>query len=159
VAGKAIKGLLVDLSNRLTRWRGRRVPASSLLVLLPRCLQFEDCGRAVQRDLGECRRCGRCSLAGILGLCDRYGFRTMVAAGGRQAAETVKDPAVRAVVAVACEQELFSGVLGTLPKTVYAIRNQRPCGPCRNTAVDLEAVEAAVKSLITEEADDEHTHP
>jgi hypothetical protein len=49
--------------------------------------------------------------------------------------------------AVACERELLEGLreIGGVP--VICITNRRPEGPCKNTEVDLEEFEAAVRRL------------
>ncbi|MBN2450721.1 MAG: DUF116 domain-containing protein [Lentisphaeria bacterium] len=140
--------LVIRVNNAATRWRRVRVRPDELLVLLPRCLQNEDCGRAVQKDVEECARCGVCPLRSILALRDRYGFRMKVAGGGREALAAVQAPGVRAVLAVACVPELYAGILAALPKPVLAVPHEQPCGPCRNTRVDLARVEAAIRSVL-----------
>ena len=68
--------------------------------------------------------------------------------GGRRAVEEVRRESTHAVVAVACEKELVAGVLATLPKPVLAVHNTRPCGACRDTSVDPDEVEKAIRSLL-----------
>jgi len=70
------------------------------------------------------------------------------AGGGRRAVEEVKRADTHAVVAVACEKDLVAGVLATLPKPVLAVHNTRPCGACRDTSVDPDEVEKAIRSLL-----------
>ena len=42
----------------------------------------------------------------------------------------------------------LAGVLATLPKPVLAVHNTRPCGACRDTSVDPDEVEKAIRSLL-----------
>ncbi|MDI3538299.1 MAG: uncharacterized protein PWQ13_322, partial [Bacillota bacterium] len=50
----------------------------------------------------------------------------------------------KAVVAVACERDLTSGLLDVYPLPVLGILNDRPHGPCVDTRVDMERVRQAV---------------
>jgi len=145
-----MRRLLIRLSNALTRRRRVRVPARNLLLLVPHCLQNSGCQQNVSRDLDRCRRCGQCDMAALLALRDRYGLLCHMAGGGREALHYVEQPEVRAVVAVACEKELVDGIRASFPKPVLAVANQRPHGPCRDTRVDVAAVEAAVRELLGE---------
>jgi hypothetical protein len=139
---------LIRLNNRLIRWRRVRVKGHELLLLAPHCLQFSGCPQNVNGDIEQCRRCGQCSVAGLLELRDRYGLAGNVAGGGRQALRYARQPGIRAVVAVACEAELAAGILAAFPRPVYAVVNTRPNGPCKDTGVDLAEVERAVRLLL-----------
>lgn len=140
--------MLIRFNNRLVRARRLCVPADALLLLLPRCLQKEACPVKLATDLEACRRCGRCDIAGLLAVRDTLGVRCAMATGGRQAVALTRDPAVRMVVAVACEKELLEGIRAAFPKPVFAIANRRACGPCRDTAVPVAEVEAAVRGFL-----------
>ena len=52
-----------------------------------------------------------------------------------------------AIIAVACERDLTSGIQDVFPIPVIAIFNERPFGPCFNTRVDINRVEEAIKML------------
>lgn len=140
--------LIIRLNNAWVRKRRARVPAANLLVLLPHCLQCGLCRQNVSHDLAECQRCGRCDVAELLALRDELGFPCRVAAGGREALALTRDPTVRAVVAVACDKELFEGIRGAFPKPVLAVSNETPNGPCHDTRVDVAKVRAAVQEML-----------
>lgn len=53
-----------------------------------------------------------------------------------------------AVIAVACERDLTSGLLETFPLPVFGIVNDRPNGYCQNTQVNLERLEAALARFL-----------
>ena len=144
--------LFIRMNNRITRWRRVRVSPDRLLVLLARCLQGGVCGRNLVRGADECARCGLCPVKGLLELRDRYGFMLKVAGGGRQALTFVKDPAVSAVVAVACEKELVDGILASFPKPVLGVVNTRPKGACAETQVELSLVEEGVRTMLVSPA-------
>ena len=145
--------LFIRINNAMTGLRRVCVPADSLLLLVPHCLQRSACKHNVAQDVEACRRCGECDIAGLLKLRDRYGLQCNLAGGGRQAVASVKDRAVRAVVAVACEKELCQGIWASFPKPVRAVVNERPNGPCRDTRVCLEEVEQAVLAMLDQTAE------
>ncbi len=142
------RGALIRLNNAWTRLRRVRVAPGNLLLLAPHCLHLTRCPQDVRRDVEQCRRCGHCDIAGLLAIRDRYGIRCQLAGGGRQALGFLRDPAVKAVVAVACEPELVAGIWAAFPTPVLAVPNTRPNGPCQDTRVVVEAVESAVASLL-----------
>ncbi len=141
-------GFLLRLNNAMTRLRRPKVDASRLLLLVPHCLQVQSCERNVRGDLANCVRCGRCPLAELLALAERYGVRVELVSGGRKAVASARDPQVRAVVAVACGKELLAGLKAIFPKPTLAVGNRQPEGPCVNTTVDVAAVEAAIVKLL-----------
>ena len=143
--------VLVAINNAVTSWRKVKARPDELLVLLPHCLQKSSCERNVTKNVELCVRCGGCGVGEVLERCERLGVKVMVAGGGRQAVAAVKAPTVKAVVAVACGKELRDGILATLPKPVFAVVNAKPHGPCKDTTVDAERVEQAIKQLLCSE--------
>ncbi len=55
----------------------------------------------------------------------------------------------QAVIAVACERELVSGIQDCYPLPVYGILNQRPHGPCTDTWADIARLERAIEHLLS----------
>lgn len=145
---RGVDSLLVGLNNFAVKTRRVRVEAKSLLVLLPSCLQGMNCKHNVVGDLKECKRCGTCRIGELLSLCEKLGVRPALARGGHEALQLSKNPAVKAIIAIACPNELRAGILAVMPKPVFAVVNSRPNGPCKQTEVSLEQVEKAIKWLI-----------
>jgi len=143
-----IKQWLINCNNALTRFRHVKVAPEHLLLLLPHCMQWNGCKENVKEDVQHCKKCGRCRIAQMRDLTEKYGIRCVLASGGRRAVAEVRRPEVAAVIAVACEKELLGGIFATLPKPVLAVANQRPCGDCCNTCVDPLEVEQAIQCLI-----------
>jgi hypothetical protein len=139
---------LVAMNNLAVRLRRTRCRPDELLVLFSRCLQRSACDRKLQEDLAQCARCGRCAVKGLLDLRDKYGIQMFMATGGRQAADLAAAPGVRAIVAVACEKELRAGVFASLPKVVLARTIAWPCGPCKDTTVEIANVEEAIRWFL-----------
>ncbi len=150
---------LIRLNNWITRLRHVRVTPDQLLLLAPHCLQKHTCERNVTMDVNRCVRCGQCDVGGLLELRDRYQINCCLASGGREAVKAVRDPAIKAVIAVACDKELAEGIRASLPKPVLAITNVIPGKPCFDTRVDLDRVEAGIQSLLSAPSATETTSP
>ena len=141
--------LTLGLNRCLNRFRTLRVPAENLLLLVPHCLQRTQCGRNIIHDIDQCEHCGQCNVTDLLKLRYTFGVKCNLASGGKEAPSYVKDPAVKVIVAVACEEDLAAGIRASFPKPVVAIPNTRPHGPCKDTQVDIERVRATLESLVT----------
>ncbi len=154
-----LRRALIRFSNRCTRLRRVKAPPRAVLVLVAHCLQRSDCDRNLKHPDGSgggCARCGRCPIDELLRIGERTGVRVQVAGGGRQALAAVREPGVRAVVALACERELVQGILCAFPKPVLAVFNTRPAGECHDTQVSLQAVEAAVAAFLPDAGGTSH---
>ncbi|WP_027717225.1 DUF116 domain-containing protein [Desulfovirgula thermocuniculi] len=143
-----IRRSFIEVNNQLVRARRVKVLPHELLLLVPHCLQCSECPHKITVHVGNCRRCGRCAIGELLALKDRYGFNMGVATGGTLARKYVRMFRPRAIVAVACERDLSSGILDTNPIPVLGVVNERPHGPCFNTNVSLAQVEGAIFSFL-----------
>jgi hypothetical protein len=138
----------VKFNNWLTRLRRTQVRAENLLLLVPRCLQKNGCTQTLGETIDGCKACGQCNVTDLLAIRNEFGIRCSMAAGGREALAFVRDPQVKAVVAVACEKELTQGILAVFPKPVLGVLNIQTNGPCRNTRLDPDRVRAAIRSVL-----------
>lgn len=120
----------IDIYNTLAVRRGRKIGKGELLVLIPRCLSKQ-------------------ALDGVLEIAGRYEVPVFVATRGQLARRVIRERRPRAVVAVACERDMMTGlrdVAGKLP--VLGLTMQLPNGPCRDAVLDLPQMEAWVKELV-----------
>ncbi len=137
-----------EINDNLVASRNIRVLPSDILILLPHCLQRSSCTQRITTDINNCKRCGKCDICALIGIADRYGVNITVATGGTLARKAVKTYKPKAIVAVACERDLTSGIQDVNSIPVLGIVNMRPEGPCFNTRVDVNLVENAVKNFI-----------
>jgi hypothetical protein len=124
----------IDVYNALAERRGRRVKTGELLVLIPRCLS-------------------KAALDGVLAIAGRYEVPVFVATRGQLARRVIRERRPRAVVAVACERDMMTGlrdVAGKLP--VLGLTMQLPNGPCRDAMLDLGVLDRWVRSLVGSDA-------
>ena len=140
--------IVVGISNLTTKLRRTRVKPEALLLLIPHCLRRSACTQDIISGVWNCARCGKCNIHALIALSEKYGCRIEVASGGRLAADKVRHPDVRAVVAVACNTELRQGVLAAFPKAVLGVVNSCPKGPCKDTDVEVEEVERAIRWFL-----------
>ncbi|MBE3572396.1 MAG: DUF116 domain-containing protein [Moorella humiferrea] len=144
----AIKASFIEMNNQLVRLQGLRLEPERILLLAPHCLQWSGCPHKITIDVSNCRRCGRCPVDALHALAEKYGIRLAVATGGTLARHFVKQYRPRAVVAIACERDLTSGIQDTQPLPVLGVVNLRPHSPCLNTQVNLNQVEEAVQFFL-----------
>ncbi len=88
-------------------------------------------------------------------LADELGFTFFVATGGTLARQVVKKIRPQAVLAIACERDLMSGIQDVYPLPAVGILNIRPNGPCNNTRVDMDEVRRLLEQIINREGDDQ----
>jgi hypothetical protein len=138
----------IALNNQLVRARHLRVPAERTLILLPHCIQLFDCEIKITGDVNKCARCNQCDISGLAGLAERYGIPMAVATGGTLARKIIVERRPRFILAVACERDLTSGIRDAYPLPVIGILNRRPHGPCFNTEIILDEVEAALREHV-----------
>ena len=125
-----VENAAVKVYNALALLRGRKVGTGELLLLIPRCLSKE-------------------TLDGVLGVAGRYGVPVFVATRGQLARRVIRERRPRAVVAVACERDMVSGlhdVAGKVP--VLGLTMTLPSGPCKDAGLDLTKLEAWVRAYV-----------
>ena len=125
----------LKLHNALVHLARRQVTGDQLVVLLPRCLE-----KTIRMDAKQ--------------ITERYGCSLHIVPGGGEARRVIREKRPRAVIAVACERDLLSGVeeVGiVLP--VLALPNRRPEGPCKCTEIDLDDLESAIQLFLGEDAE------
>ncbi len=135
----------VKVNNAMTIAQRKRIRGERILILLPHCLQIDVCNRKITNNIENCVGCGRCPVAALRRMGERYGLHIEVVNGGTLARRKVKSYQPDGIVAVACERDLTLGIQDVHPVPVYGIINDRPNGPCYNTDVDLELVEEGIR--------------
>lgn len=147
----AIKRSFITINNKLVEMKDIRIEPKDLLVLVPHCLQYHDCPHKITRKIHNCKKCGQCQVAKFLDLKDKHNINVAVATGGTLARKHLKDFNPKAVVAIACERDLTSGILDSYPMPVFGILNQRPHGPCEDTVVEMDSVLSSIRNFIGNE--------
>ncbi len=140
----------IFLTNKIVMNLGASYASGDILVLAPHCMQEAGCPHRITHDLDNCRQCGRCQVGQLVQMQKENGFQLAVVTGGTGARQVVENFKPRAIVAVACERDLMSGIRDVFPRPVLGVINIRPHGPCFNTEVDWIELENAIKTLCRE---------
>lgn len=143
-----IKSSFIEVNNQMVMATSHKLKSENILLLVPHCLQHTQCPVKITIDVGNCRRCGNCCISKLLEVRDRYGIKMGVATGGTLARKLVKDYRPKAIVAVACERDLTSGIQDSIPLPVLGVTNERPYGPCHNTQIEMEKVDEAIRFYL-----------
>jgi hypothetical protein len=148
VSKEKVQQSFIELNNHLVRSNYRRTRPNKLLILLPHCIQNFDCQIKITGNIKNCQGCGKCEIKDLIELSDRYQVKMAVATGGTLARRIIVDNRPEAIVAVACELDLTSGIQDSYPIPVIGILNERPNGPCINTKVDIQKVKDAILDFL-----------
>ena len=127
-----VENAAVKVYNALAVVRAKAVGKGELLLLIPRCLS-------------------KPAIEGVLALSGKYEVPVFVATRGQLARRVIRERRPRAIVAVACERDMVSGlhdVAGRVP--VLGLTMTLPAGPCKDAGLDLEQLEKWVKVFVSE---------
>lgn len=128
----------VQVSNTLSYALKPKDRKEKLLILLPRCLSKEQ-------------------LKNINDLKNMYPIDIHTVSGGELARKKVKELKPTAVIGVACERDLVSGIRDVGQKlSVIGIPNERPEGPCKNTIINMDELIRAIEFYIGKPAAARH---
>ena len=145
---RQLEGSFIAVSNLIFMKSRIKVPANKLLVLVPHCLQLATCPHKITIDPNNCKRCGGCNIGDLMKLSQEMGFIFFVATGGTLARQVVINNRPQAVLAIACERDLMSGIQDVYPLPAVGVLNIRPNGPCYNTRVDMDEVRKTLSQII-----------
>ncbi|SNR90828.1 hypothetical protein SAMN05446037_1001351 [Anaerovirgula multivorans] len=139
-----------SLNNQLVLSNKYHLKGEEILILTPHCIQKSFCPHKITNDTNNCKRCGLCNVDQLLEFREQYGVEFRIVTGGTLARKLIMDLKPKAVIAIACERDLLSGLMDVKTIPLLAIVNKRPEGPCVNTEVDLLEVEKAIIHFIEE---------
>lgn len=137
----------IEVNNYLVRAKRLFIPRSQILILVPHCLQNSECQHKITVDINNCKECGKCKIGELKKYARENHAVLKVATGGTLARKYIHDIHPRGIVAIACERDLSSGIQDSGLIPTIGVLNCRPHGPCVDTDVDLQAVEAAFQSM------------
>lgn len=125
-----VENAAVKVYNALALVRVRAVGPGELLLLVPRCLS-------------------RATLDRVLESAGKYQVPVFVATRGQLARRVIRERRPRAVVAVACERDMVTGlhdVAGKVP--VLGLTMTLPAGPCKDAELDHAMLERYMKAFV-----------
>jgi len=130
IAPDRISHSFVRVSNTLISLTAKPIMPDQLMILLPRCLK---------KNLRET----------IVSNAKRLSIMVFTVPGGELARKLIQENHPKAIIGVACERDLFSGIRDVIRHApVIGIPNKRPEGPCKNTSIDLKDLDQAVRTFL-----------
>jgi hypothetical protein len=148
VSKEKVQQSFIELNNHLVRSNTHKTRPNRLLILLPHCIQDFECQIKITANVKNCKGCGKCEIKDLIELADEYRVKIAVATGGTLARRIIVENKPEAIVAVACELDLTSGIQDSYPIPVIGVLNDRPNGPCINTKVDIQKVRKAILDFL-----------
>ncbi len=145
----AVRMFYIALNNIAVQSQMKKYSPGQILVLIPHCAQDSGCIHRITNDIGNCKRCGRCSIGKIAELAEKTGVCVSVVTGGTAALNAVSKNKPQLILASACERELVSGIIEVRRTPVIGMSNMRPNGPCSNTVVDVQSLEENLMRFIS----------
>ncbi len=130
-----VSNSFIKVHNAVLKTYARRLNAERLLILLPRCLE-------------------RTARSLVVDRIERLAAKMVTASGGEEARKAIQENRPSLILAIACERDLISGLKDVADRIpVLAIPNRRPQGPCKNTQLPIEELDAALTFIAeTKEA-------
>lgn len=117
----------VKVHNSITNSIYNNRLSKDLLILVPRCIKKE-------------------MLLKLKDLEQRYELEMRTVGGGTAALKLIREKRPSSIIGIACERDLLHGIKDlSIRIPVIGIPNERPEGPCKNTMIDLEQLELAVR--------------
>jgi hypothetical protein len=117
----------IKVNNSLTKSARGKTVYERILVLIPRCLN-----PAIKKEMLKFEKTYRCKIS--------------VVPGGSEARRLVQAFRPEAVIAVACERDLLTGIQDIASKIpILGIPNQRPKGPCKDCTADFLQIRDALE--------------
>jgi hypothetical protein len=143
-----IRNVYIKLNNKYIYSNSYNLDYEDILILTPHCIQNHKCKLKVTNEIENCKKCGVCSVGELAKLKEEKNVKVCIATGGTLARKIIIDNKPKAVVAVACERDLTSGVQDIKKVPILGIFNKRPNGPCFDTNIDIDEVKKAVDFFV-----------
>lgn len=142
-----IRKIFVKLNNSYIYSNEYNFNSEDILILIPHCIQKNSCKLKVTNKIENCAKCGLCNVSDLVKLKEKTGMNVFIATGGTLARKIIIDNKPKAVIAVACERDLTSGIQDMKHIPVLGVFNKRPNGPCVDTLIDIHEIENAINFL------------
>lgn len=102
-----VKYTTIELHNGLNKDFYKAVPKKDRVVFIPHCLRnIKECKMPIDEDGYHCLKCGKCVIGDIVKECDKNNMKYFIVGGGSQVINIVNKYKPKAVVGIACFNEL-----------------------------------------------------
>jgi len=139
---KWVKYTTIELHNGLNKDFYKAVPKKDRVLFIPHCLRnIKECKMPIDEDGYHCLKCGKCVICDIVKECEKNNMKYFIVGGGSQVINIIDKYKPKAVVGIACFNELLMAVekLGRGQKFAGQGVMLKKDG-CVNTQVDLNEI-------------------
>ncbi len=138
---KWVRFMSMEIVNKLHKERYMKTKKEDRIVLIPHCLRNIKVCRAKPGPEGyTCARCGGCVIQKIVEECEKSNVRYFMVGGGSIVITLIEKYRPKAILAIACYNELKMGLEKTSEKNIPAIVVPLTKDGCVNTEVRLKDV-------------------
>lgn len=139
----------IELRNKLNEFEFKKVPYEQRMLFLPHCLRnVKKCKAKMSEEGLQCRKCGNCQLGELIKLAKEYNYiGAFIAPGGSMVYNLMKKYKPRAVVGVACHNEINMGIGKAAEYEIHSQGVLLLRDGCKDTAVNIDEVRDKI-SLI-----------
>jgi uncharacterized protein len=128
----------VEVRNKINERSFKKINSEEKILILPHCLRDMDCDAKLEPSGLRCVGCNKCVIGVLKNKAEKIGYKVFIIPGGTFIKKIVENNTFKAVLGVACHQDLNLGMskLSKFPcQGVPLIKDG-----CVNTRVDTKAV-------------------
>lgn len=142
-----MRKIYVKLNNSYIYSNKYNFNSKDIMILIPHCVQKNSCKLKVTNKIEKLCKMWVMQCKWFSKTKRKTGINIFIATGGTLARKVIIENKPKAVIAVACERDLTSGIQDMKHIPVLGIFNKRPNGPCVDTFIDIHEVEDAINFL------------
>ncbi|MFH1447540.1 MAG: DUF116 domain-containing protein [Candidatus Micrarchaeota archaeon] len=138
---KWVRYTTIEIINKLHYDRYVKTPKKDRIVFIPHCLRNIKACKATSGEEGfRCAKCGGCVIEKIVSECEKNGMKYFMVGGGSIVLNIIENHKPKAVLGVACYNELKMALEKTGEKNIITQVVLLSKDGCINTEVDLNEV-------------------
>lgn len=138
VDGKIVDQIGVEVRNKVNENIFQKINPRDKILVLPHCLRHSDCEAKLESSGLVCKNCKRCVIGVLKGKGEDLGYEVFIIPGSTFLKKIVENNEFKAVLGVACYQDLNLGMMKLSNFSCQGVPLLRD--GCVNTKVDTQAV-------------------
>lgn len=148
VDGKIVDQIGVEVRNKVNEKLFRKINPEDKILVLPHCLRHSECQANLETSGIVCKNCNKCVIGVLKNKGEELGYQVFIIPGSQFLKKILEENKFKAVLGVACYQDLNLGMMKLSKFSVQGVPLLRD--GCVNTKVDSRAVLEKMGVLIPE---------
>jgi len=138
---EAVERAYIEFKNQINEKEFKETAPEDRVLFLPHCLRDLEKCQAKQTAKGlECQNCGACSIGPLKDKAEYLGYNVYIVPGGSLVRKITKEEKPKAVLGVACYEEVEAGIMAMEKHGVITQAVLLEEDGCVNTKVNEEKV-------------------